>query len=107
MATFEIVTFPAKQEGPFTSIAITDRLTRTLVECKMDELPAKLKEAAEAAPLNSKRNLDMPHIHAWAKPVGRAPNGFKAFQAARKHEYNHIPAPAAPAVPAGWDKIEA
>ena len=101
MPTFQVSTYPAKCEGNSTQIAVTNCIARTTVECTMAELPAKLKEIAEAAPVRT--ILDMPHIHAWAKPVGRAPNGYKAFEARSLNEYNHIPA----AAPAGWDKIEA
>lgn len=90
MPVFKITTYPAnKCERGLTSIAITNPISRTEVECKMEDLPAKLEQAANAA---TSPMADMPGIQAWADPVGRAPNGYKKFSAAKKDMFYRAPA---------------
>lgn len=87
MAKFQITTYPAKQGDRSTGIVITNPINRIEIDCKLDELPRHLEQAAQnvTSPM-----ADHPDVHAFASPVGRAPNGFKAFSAERKDRYTQV-----------------
>lgn len=82
MPKFKVSIFPAQKSATSVCIAITNVIKRTVVECKLDDLPSALEEAAKGV---TSPMADMPLIQVSAYPEGRAPNGFKAFEAARKN----------------------
>lgn len=97
MPKFKITVYPAKRtDRNSTEIAVTNAIRRTVVECKLDGLRAAMADAAKGltSPLP-----DLPQLHVYASPDGRAPNGYKAFEAASQNEMLLDPAPAATAEP--------
>lgn len=89
MPQFKLTAYPAKHDGRFTTIEITRAFHRQTIDCTLAELPERIKAIGQGLTSPSR---DMPHVQISAYPVGRAPNGFKQFEAARKNEYLHIPA---------------
>ncbi|MGK5033147.1 hypothetical protein [Janthinobacterium sp. MDT1-19] len=85
MAKFSITAYPCVIfPTGIVQIEITRRVAHKIIECAAADLTAELQAIGEA------HIGDMPSLHIYATPEGRAPNGWRKFEAEKKNTLDYV-----------------
>lgn len=79
---FKISVYPAEVSEHFVTVEITRCVKRGEVEATLETVRDKMREMGQSAA----KEAGVACVQVSCYPAGRAPNGFKEFQAARKNQ---------------------